>query len=177
MTEPRQTKLRGGDEVQLKLPDWPNVTISGPVQADDQGCCLAIGPFTLVSNGDSALPEGAQLTITKLAPRPFYANHERQEPVQGDVARDADTPERRTYLFDGACWHSSDGARNLVRLKDDVSPMGRIHLPANLLLLVDGDTGLPAAPMQPARLADPPLSGMAQDPNRPGFGPSTGQFH
>ncbi len=167
MTEPRQTKLRGGDEVQLKLPDWPNVTISGPVQADDQGCCLAIGPFTLVSNGDSALPEGAQLTITKLAPRPFYANHEREEPAENDVARDAVSASRTTYVYSGNRWW----------LIKDGSFAVAAALPESLILLVDGDVGLPAAPMQPARLADPPLSGMAQDPNRPGFGPSTGQFH
>jgi hypothetical protein len=150
VTGPKESSLRVGDEVELRLDEFSDFVATGKVRRDDQGCCLALGPWPLVTNGTSAMQPGWHLTVTKMAPRPFYVNHDRAEPVQGDVVRDADTPERRTYLFDGACWHSSDGARNLIRLKDDVSPMGRIHLPENLILLVDGDTGLPAAPMQDA---------------------------
>lgn len=147
MTGPNETPLRAGDEVKLELAEHPGVVTVGPIKTDEQGCCLMLGPFVIVQNNHRVLPEDATLTVTKPAPRPFYANHEREEPVQGDVCRDADTPERRTYLYDGTRWITSDGAHDIILLKDDPSPSGHIHLPENRLLLVDGDTGLTVAPL------------------------------
>jgi hypothetical protein len=42
-------------------------------------------------------------------------------------------------------------------------------MPKHLILLVSGDTGLPAAPQQDP--PEPKTYGMAEDPHRPGYGP------
>ncbi len=162
MTEPRQTKLREGDEVELAMDEFPDFVAKGKVRQDSQGCCLALGPWSLMTNGESALQPTWHLTITKLVPRPYYVNHEREEPVENDVCRDAVSANRTTYVYSGGRWW----------LIKDGSFAVAAALPESRILLVDGDVGLfPDRPALPQRLAEPELSGMAQDPHRAGHGP------
>ncbi len=164
MTGPEIEQLRKGDEVKLYMGDYPGVVISGPVSEDPNGCCLHVGPYFLIQNGGSCVPPDWRVEVTKRAPRPVYRNHTREEAVEGDIVRDAITASRVTYTYSGNRWWLITNGSFAVAV--DVPKMG-------LILLVDGDTGLPPEKtMLPERLADPPkLSGMAQDPNRPGYGP------
>ena len=75
----------------------------------------------------------ATLTVVSRAPR-LYVNHERTEPVPGDVARVADD--------DGSesTWHFLDGVGKEWFDKRGYS-YGLGELPDNLRLLVDGETG------------------------------------
>ncbi len=144
MTGPKESSLRVGDEVELRLDEFPDFIATGKVRCDDQGCCLALGPWPLVTNGTSAMQPGWHLTVTKMAPRPFYTNHEREEPIENDIARDAISASRTTYTYSGGRWW----------LIKDGSFAVAAALPESLILLVDGDTGLPAAPMQDAEPVD-----------------------
>jgi hypothetical protein len=156
---PAETELRVGDEAELTLDQYPEFVAKGTLRMDGQGCCLSLGPWPIVTNGDSVMRPDMHLKVTKLAPRPIYANHDREEPVDGDVVRDAATTRRTTWLRAEGRWYNTATAR-----PDS-------ELPKSLILLVDGDTGLPAAPMQPSEPVQKP--GFAQDPNRPGYGPAT----
>ncbi len=127
MTEPRKTSLTAGDEVELRHPVFPGVVIAGPVALDGVGCCLLVGPMILVQNGESVLPEGSHLTITKMAPRPFYANHEREEPVENDVARDAESATRSTYTYSGGRWWVIQNGSFSVAAALPIAWIGDVH--------------------------------------------------
>lgn len=130
MSGPHVTELRAGDEVVIALGGHQGVTISGPLRMDSSGCCLAVGPMTVVTAGKSVLSQDDRLTVTKLAPRPLYINHDRTEPVDGDVVRDADSGSRQTWVR-ASSWATIQYG--------DFQPSG--VLPKRLVLLVDGDTG------------------------------------
>ncbi len=148
MSGPKVTELRAGDIVRVHMTEYPDVVLSGPVEVDSQGCCRKIGPMTLVTEGKSDLPDGWWVEVTKLAPRPVYVNHEREEPVDSDVARDATTNSRQLWIRAGNSWATF--------LHGDFQPPG--EMPKRVLLVVDGDTGLPAAPLQdPPELVTHPL--------------------
>lgn len=77
-----------------------------------------------------------EMVVVSRAPRPLYVNHDRTEPVPGDVVRDADNQnDARTWSrnIDGFSneWHSNRANHYVPREK----------LPARLRLLVDGETG------------------------------------
>jgi hypothetical protein len=135
---PKVTELRAGDIVRVHMTEYPDVVLSGPVEVDSQGCCRKIGPMTLVTEGKSDLPDGWWVEVTKLAPRPVYVNHEREEPVEGDIVRIPETPTRTTYVWSEDRWWAVSKGKLVVTG----------NMPDRLLLLVDGDTGLPAAPLQ-----------------------------
>jgi len=90
--------------------------------------------------GDGSAPELLSLTVISRAPRPLYVNHDRTEPVAGDVVRDADGGDGRVWIVDasGDCWTPHAGT---VYMKGATLDRLGITLPDRLRLLVDGETG------------------------------------
>ena len=134
MSDPHvhETPLHAGDRAELRFEGLPDFVASGVIRTDDQGCCLVLGPWPLITNGSSVLRPDMRLTVTKLAPRPqpVYTNHSREEPVDGDVVRSASTSSRTTWVRSGNQWFNTGTG------KVDAPPAG-------VRLLVDGDTGQP----------------------------------
>lgn len=133
--------LRAGDKVSYREDSWPvDTELTGKLVEDEHGCLL-IGGTTLVPGPavDDApdFPWPVTVVVREKAPRPYYTNHARTEPVDSDVMRDAVYAGRRIFIRSGDKWWVS--ARGLLV---DVAPG---DLPAQKMLLVNGDTGLVVA--------------------------------
>jgi hypothetical protein len=136
ITREQVADLRPGDVVELT--DQFLCTTRGPLRELGAGGALLLGAFAVVryADGGSAGRADWSLTVTSRAPRPLYVNHDRTEPVPGDVVRDADSDDTRVWLFDGDAperrpWYPSN----------DTHMCARDDLPTRLRLLVDGETG------------------------------------
>lgn len=110
--------------------------IEGPLY-NEYGA-LIVGGYT-VRKEDGGVYSGDPITLTVVSrvPRPLYINHDRIEPVPGDVVRDADDETRTRW------WWFTNSARDMPwRYWDDEIVYCRRHaLPVRLRLLVDGATG------------------------------------
>jgi hypothetical protein len=134
--------LRPGDVVELHRNGWPDGTVvRGPLYA--VGGWLYVAEHSVMSLIGSGVSLGASysLLVVSRAPRPLYVNHDRTEPVSGDVVRDADSDvdtDRRVWLCDpaGDWWTAHE---DTVRVAG--SPTFGIEFPKRLWLLVDGETG------------------------------------
>lgn len=133
MSDPNTSELRAGDEVELTFDLFPGFVARGPVSSDEDGCCLRLGPLVITSEGRKVLPDDQHLKIVKLAPRPVYVNSEREEPVDGDVVRNAGDSSRVSWVRSGDKWWVAIGG---VMVDSDPAV-----IPKRLQLLVDGDTG------------------------------------
>lgn len=136
--------LRIGDFIKYREDSWPQGTfLTGPLIRDDDGC-LCVGPFPVQLSDNLMLPPFPwPLTIVVLerAPRQAYVNHEREEPVPGDIARDADTDSRTPLYLRGA-------DKWLVIVTDRIAVEADVdQIPPRLRLLVDGDTGTAVPPV------------------------------
>jgi hypothetical protein len=134
--------LRPGDVVELHRQGWANdVVVRGTLRGDSCVGELYIGDYSIFSeNGnepDWLTFPGTTLTVVYRAPRPLYVNHDRTEPVVGDVVRDAgNETDARTWTRNVRAsvsyeWH--DNKANVY--------VPREKLPDRLRLLVDGSTG------------------------------------
>lgn len=132
ITREQVADLIGGDVVELHRQGWAaDVVVRGTLRADSCAGEIYLGDYSIFSlNGNEpewlAFP-GTTLTVVSRAPRPLYVNHDRAEPVAGDVAR----PEKRMLIL--LCradheWVDKDGG-------EWPAP------PRPLRLLVDGSTG------------------------------------
>lgn len=128
-----ESELRAGDTAEMRFDAFPEFVATGKIRPDDQGCCLLLGPWPIVTEGKSTLRSDQRLTVTKMAPRPVYVNHSREEPVDGDIVRDAVSDSRTTYIWSsGGWWAAARGS--FIPVADG---------PGKMFLLVDGDTGRP----------------------------------
>jgi hypothetical protein len=143
ITREQVADLRPGDVVEISDVHWPNGTVvRGPLWLDGDTLHCA-GEY--VRHHDGSAPAGGAtqtLTVVSRAPRPLYVNHDRTEPVPGDVVRDADGTGNDVWFR----YEFNSGGAGWCNLRTQLR--NRSELPDSLLLLVDGTTGLPAAPMQ-----------------------------
>ena len=127
--------LQPGDVVRLVRTNGEHrYTYEGPVK-DDGGDALAFDDWWLRDRRGNAPEWCESLTVVSRAPR-LYVNHDRSEPVPGDVVRDEMTGdvyvrEHNTVLRPDPFWWCPVQGRSR---RDDC-----INLP--LTLLVDADTG------------------------------------
>lgn len=130
--------LRAGDVVELQLATGS--TIRGALTDDRFVGGLGIaGAGWLIrdSSGDPAyqLDEDATaIVVVSRAPRPLYVNHDRTEPVPGDVVREEGSPLAHTWHYLGG----DDAPERWWRFDDTSIPFDKN---ASLILLVDGTTG------------------------------------
>jgi hypothetical protein len=139
ITREQVADLREGDVVEYHRSDWPDgVVIRGPLhRSKSGGQWIGLATFAIrFDDGDVngfAFDKDTTLTVVSRAPRPLYVNHDRTEPVPGDVVRDADSDDPATWHYltwPGGPWYD---------LRGNGKP--REALPARLRLLVDGETG------------------------------------
>jgi hypothetical protein len=141
ITREQVADLRPGDVVEYSgHPDFRGAKIVGPLVAEHDA--LLVGEY-VVRRGDGGPPGyrngDLTLTVVSRAPRPLYVNHDRAEPVPGDVVRDADD-DSSTRVW--ACH-----AEPVKYLLPWILLAGLSHevetdeLPVRLRLLVDGTTG------------------------------------
>jgi hypothetical protein len=145
ITREQVADLRPGDVVEISWgeTEFSDVTrsIRGPLRRNSQGY-LYVGALTVASpNGDVWGDDIRTLTVVSRAPRPLYVNHDRAEPVPGDVVRDADTEiTKHTWV------KNVDGFSNEWLAVPGHVYVPRKQLPDRLRLLVDGETGMPVQP-------------------------------
>lgn len=138
ITREQVADLRVGDVVELHESRWGGVTIAGPVREVSNSLCvgpLVIGYLDTEEPFEPYDPDTGRvertLTVISRAPRPLYVNHDRTEPVPGDVVRDAD---RDLWLLDGfKTWQGTTSTCGLEHQETGLIPP--------LTLLVDGTTG------------------------------------
>lgn len=147
ITREQAADLRPGDVVEYRRADWPVGTyLRGPLY-DAAPWGLAVGgePIRYDSGGVSGYGEkvGTTLTVISRAPRPLYVNHDRTEPVPGDVARNPEGHVRvcqpvvslggqlRWWGFNLGEWGDPDKWTYCTRS----------IFSGDLTLLVDGETG------------------------------------
>lgn len=141
ITREQVADLRPGDVVEVAADHWPSGSVwRGPVY-EALGDLRVAGGLVRYDDGEPLRGAEWTLTVVSRAPRPLYVNHDRTEPVPGDVVRDADSDldvDRRVWLCDpaGDWW---TGAEDTVRMAG--SPTFEIGFPERLWLLVDGETG------------------------------------
>lgn len=140
VTREQVADLQPGDVVEMSGGSLHDAVVRGPVY--QRNGWLLLGPDQVVRTpeGDPTGDRGRTLAVISRAPRPLYVNHDRTEPVPGDVVRDADAPSSATTYdrcVDGVgihAWRTTGGVTWLVG--DRLA-----NLPARLRLLVDGATG------------------------------------
>jgi hypothetical protein len=131
--------LQPGDVVEVHVAEWrEGVVLRGPLHESATGSLWLADLQIRYHDGDVfgwSMGRRSTLTVVSRAPRPLYVNHDRTEPVPGDVVRDADSGDPTVWLctnptkgFDW--WHRAD--EGFCHSED---------LPARLRLLVDGSTG------------------------------------
>lgn len=137
ITREQVADLLPGDVVEIWHEDWPQGTaLTGPIY--EHSAQLRLGSDVIrFSDGDilARYARGGHLTVISRAPRPLYVNHDRTEPVPGDVVRDADSDNAVTWTknVDG---FSHEWLCNKVHVY-----VPREEMPDRLRLLVDGETG------------------------------------
>lgn len=143
ITREQVADLRPGDVVEIA---WPNGAIlHGPLYEEDDH--LDLGPLILrySTGGVGHSMPSCDLTVVSRAPR-LYVNHDRAEPVQGDVVRFIDTrrpDDAYTNVYD----NRGDRHRPWLQLSgerwthDQVMPRDCLRRHYRLELLVDGETG------------------------------------
>lgn len=144
ITREQVADLREGDVVRLDCHEHPGTAITGPLHLVGRDGQLQVGTYIVCfPDGTPYDSVNRTLTVISRAPR-LYVNHDRAEPVAGDVVRDADSDEPRTWTknVNGFSheWHANRAAHYVPRES----------LPARLRLLVDGETGLPPVESPPA---------------------------
>ncbi len=126
--------LRPGDGVEFHSFGWPiGHAVTGPLYRDAKGTLRIAGAIVRFPDGDvtGGNLDGGTLTVISRAPRPLYVNHDRTEPVPGDVVREEDPQGATTWLMDSfRTWQSADSTHDQDRGFD-----------WPLRLLVDGTTG------------------------------------
>jgi hypothetical protein len=124
--------LREGDVVQFREDAHPDVIHEGPVNVDDHGC-LALGSWVVAPKGRTAQPFPWPCTFRVLERRrePVYVNFDR-DPVDGDVARQAEMNTRTTLIRSAGTWWANVGSTDIGTATSE-----------KLELLVDGNTGRP----------------------------------
>ena len=144
ITREQVQDLRPGDVVEIRLDDWDSgQAIRGPLTPSDTfpGVLEVRIPggdgryWGRSDNGHPVDPDHRTLTVVSRAPRPLYVNHDRPEPVPGDVVRDEDSDDPRTWTRNAKGF----SYEWLNSVSHDYEP--REKLPARLRLLVDGETG------------------------------------
>jgi hypothetical protein len=134
--------LRPGDVVEITSTYNGSVyTHRGPVVQDGRGVGLLFETYWVRTRSGDAPQWIDSLTVVSRAPRPLYVNHDRAEPVPGDVVRDADDDsDTRTWMcFDRAAVNGWVGRRGSNSAWCTAMP--RADLPDRLRLLADGETG------------------------------------
>lgn len=128
--------LRAGDVVEMTYDKYPGVVTRGPLRRGRERL-LCLGDVPVANLDGNVVWNGFHrtLTVVSRAPRSPYVNHPRTEPAPGDVVRDADSDDRRTWTRNvnnfSYEWHA-----NLANVY-----VPREKLPDRLRLLVDGETG------------------------------------
>jgi hypothetical protein len=155
--------LHEGDTIEFREDDYPNALHFGPLNRDEHGC-FAIGSYVIIPAPQMVpdFPWKATIKVSKRARRPVYVNVDR-DPVDGDVARQHETRTRTVLIRAGEMWWAVAGSH--------IIEMGSTE--EKLFLLVDGDTGKPPEPREEPEQPH----GMAEDPNRPGYGPFSRSQH
>jgi hypothetical protein len=143
ITREQVQDLQPGDVVELRLDDWEaGQAIRGPLALSDvYPDVLEVripggdGRYWVRSeNGRPFDPENRSLTVISRAPRPLYVNHDRTEPVEGDIVRDCD----------GDAWRFEQGkwwCASVDSCEDDDPDAYPIDHYRPLTLLWDGTTG------------------------------------
>lgn len=140
VTDEQVADLKAGDVIELSEPDgeYPDVVVRGPLHEINGFLCLG---DNVVRHANGSAFWGALRNLTFIsratppAP-PFYVNHTRTEPVDGDLARDAFDPSSTEVFFrEDDDWYGKSGEY-----------FTRSELPEQLRLLVDGDTGFTVTP-------------------------------
>lgn len=140
ITREQVADLRPGDVVEIGF-DSGSV-IRGPLMEDrHEAGVLRVANVDWVVRDQGGLLGGglqradASLAVVSRAPEPLYVNHDRSEPVPGDVAKAADGSEPS-----GHTWHylgNEEHGGNWWRFDDIIKNVQ----PRSLRLLVDGTTG------------------------------------
>lgn len=135
ITREQVADLQPGDVVEItEIVDGDVYTHRGPVRAEPgHRDFLTFAGYTIHNAQGRPGLWIDTLTVVSRAPRPLYVNHPRTEPVPGDVVRDADSGDPRTWHYltwPGGPWYDLRG-----------NGKKRVDLPTRLRLLVDGETG------------------------------------
>lgn len=89
--------LRKGDVVEIRESDHPDVVTRGALHEAPNGALDLGGIYRVRSaDGQRRLAARCELTVVSRAPRPLYVNHDRTEPVPGDVVRADEFPAMKT---------------------------------------------------------------------------------
>jgi len=140
ITREQVADLREGDIVEMSWAcEGGQITIRGPLWGGRGEQLSVAGYWVRESDGapvQALGPRGSRtLTVISRAPQPLYVNHDRSEPVPGDVVRDADSDDANTWVRNRKGF-SYEWLNNRTH---DYVP--REKLPDRLRLLVDGTTG------------------------------------
>jgi hypothetical protein len=79
--------LRAGDVVEMRWSSYPDVFVRGPLHENSLGALYVGWLCVRYGEGGGAAYGDGELTVISRAPRPLYVNHDRTEPVPGDVVR------------------------------------------------------------------------------------------
>lgn len=137
ITREQVADLQPGDVVRLVqvCEDGSRYIFEGPVRADGGSALVFADWWLRTDTGD--VPEWVdELTVVSRAPRPLYVNHDRTEPVTGDVVRDGEGVVRwvaRVATGVPSYWsHDYQPSSGWTHHRNPPKP---------LTLLVDGKTG------------------------------------
>jgi len=138
--------LREGDVVEVRYPEWPQTTLRGPLVKKADALCVGDVAVHWLPGNDKRYAwmssDDAHLTVVSRAPRPLYVNHDRTEPVRGDVVRQEGIG---NYLFTGQMRYAGiephGHMTGWVGLPGCHPDSGPLIARRPLRLLVDGETG------------------------------------
>lgn len=124
--------LNEGDIVSLEHPDWKGNPIQGRVY--DYGTGPSVGGYVLRWMGNSVTDYWYSGTIALIekAPEPYYNNHSRTAPVEGDIAIDDDDLGQFVLTFDGEHWRRRGGGSTYNYA---------MKCAKTRTLIIDGETG------------------------------------
>jgi hypothetical protein len=103
ITREQVAGLRLGDVVEIRDERYPAAVVRGPISRVDEEA-VAFGDWTFFSE------EAMTLTVIERAPRPLYVNHDRTEPLPGDVIRASDGTPSLAFRTSGE-WIWPNGTR------------------------------------------------------------------
>lgn len=113
-----------GDIVEYRNPYWPsNTVVRGPLFMNSG--------YLSVANIVIGFENQTRLTLIQKAPKPFYTNHTREMPVDGDVA---------AYRSGLTHWYR---IRDQWIDKDNARFTPALHSGPQFTLILDGETGKP----------------------------------